>query len=88
MNSFGSEALSIPNIDMAIAVESFKMASKKDSPFYEDLVMTPCRRIDEVRSRELRFIRLEEDKEIQKMSNLPSFYDHPNRKSDSSAQRS
>ena len=88
MNRFGREALSIPNIYMAIAVEAFKMCLKKDSPFYEDLVMTPCRRLDEVRSRALRFIRLEEDKEIQKRSNPPISYDYPNRKVDSLAQRS
>ncbi|XP_023763617.1 uncharacterized protein LOC111912109 [Lactuca sativa] len=27
---------------MATVVEAFKMGLKKDSPFYEDLVMTPC----------------------------------------------
>ena len=88
MNRFGKETLSIPNIDMATAVEAFKMGLKKDSPFYENLIMTPCNRMDEVRSRALRFIRLEEDNEIQKRSNPPSSYDHPNRKADSSAQRS
>ena len=63
MNKFGREALSIPNIDIATAVEAFKMGLKKDFPFYEDLVMTPCKRMDEVKSRTLRFIRPEEDKE-------------------------
>ena len=65
------------------------MGLRKDSLFYEDLVMTPCKRVDEVRSRALRFIRLEEDKEIQRKSSAPTSYDHPNRKSDySSSQRS
>ncbi|XP_023733891.1 uncharacterized protein LOC111881731 [Lactuca sativa] len=73
---------------MATAAEAFKMGLKKDSPFYEDLVMTQCKRMDEVRSRALRFIRLEEEKEIQKRSNPPSSYDHLNRKADSLAQRS
>ena len=40
-NKFGREALSIPNIDMVTAVEAFKMGLRKDSPLYEDLVMTP-----------------------------------------------
>ena len=47
--------------------------------------MTPCKRLDEVRSRALRFIRLEEDKEIQRKSSTPTSYDHPNRKIDSSS---
>ncbi|XP_052621755.1 uncharacterized protein LOC111911050 [Lactuca sativa] len=55
VNMFGREALSIPNVDMATAVEAFKMGLKKESPFYEDLVTTPCKRMDEVRSRALRY---------------------------------
>ena len=47
--------------------------------------MTPCRKLDEVRSRAIRFIRLEEDKEIQRKSSAPTSYDHPNRKTDSSS---
>ena len=70
---------------MAAAVEAFKMGLKKDSPFYEDLVMTPCKKLDEVRSRTIRFIRLEEDKEVQRKSSTPNSYDHPNRKTDSSS---
>uniref|UniRef100_A0A251USD1 Uncharacterized protein n=1 Tax=Helianthus annuus TaxID=4232 RepID=A0A251USD1_HELAN len=50
---------------MATAVEAFKMGLLKDSLFYDDLVMTPCRNLDEVRTRALRFIRLEDDKRIQ-----------------------
>ncbi|KAL4562281.1 hypothetical protein LXL04_034480 [Taraxacum kok-saghyz] len=61
------------------------MGLKKDSLFYEDLVMTPCKKLDEVRSRAIRFIRLEEDKEIQRKSSAPTSYDHPNRKTDSSS---
>lgn len=80
VNRFGGEALSIPNINMENAVEAFKMGLKTDSPFYKDLIMTPCRRTDEVRSTALRFIRLEEEKKIQKRSKPPSSYDHPNRK--------
>ncbi|MER8245125.1 hypothetical protein, partial [Acinetobacter baumannii] len=47
--------------------------------------MTPCKKLDEVRSWAIRFIRLEEDKEIQRKSNAPTSYDHPNRKTDSSS---
>ena len=65
MSRFGKKTLDILNLDMATVVETFKMGLKKYSLFYEDLVMTPCKRLDEVRSRAFRFIRLEEDKEIQ-----------------------
>ncbi|KAL7586986.1 hypothetical protein Lser_V15G37217 [Lactuca serriola] len=88
VNRFGREALSIPKINMATAVEAFKMGLRKDSPFYEDLVMTPCKRLDEVRCRALRFIRFEEDREIQKRSNPSDQYENPNRKPESSTQRS
>ncbi|XP_023767595.3 uncharacterized protein LOC111916202 [Lactuca sativa] len=39
---------------MVYAVEAFKMGLRKDSLFYEDLMMTPCKRLDEVRCRALR----------------------------------
>ncbi|KAJ0726239.1 hypothetical protein HanPI659440_Chr12g0468041 [Helianthus annuus] len=41
------------------------MGLLKDSQFYDDFVMTPCRNLDEVRTRALRSIRLEDDKRIQ-----------------------
>ena len=64
------------------------MGLRKDSPFYEDLVMTPCKRLDEVRCRPLMFIMLEEDREIQKRRNPSDQYENPNRKFESSTQRS
>ncbi|KAF5785840.1 putative retrotransposon gag domain-containing protein [Helianthus annuus] len=65
ITKFSKESLDIPNLDMATAVEAFKMGLLKDSLFYDDLVMTPCGNLDEVRTRALRFIRLEDDKRIQ-----------------------
>ncbi|KAF5773503.1 putative retrotransposon gag domain, aspartic peptidase domain superfamily [Helianthus annuus] len=65
ITKFSKESLDIPNLDVATAVEAFKMGLLKDSLFYDDLVMTPCRNLDEVRTRALRFIRLEDDKRIQ-----------------------
>ncbi|KAJ0525835.1 putative retrotransposon gag domain, aspartic peptidase domain superfamily [Helianthus annuus] len=65
ITKFSKESLDIPNLDMATAVEAFKMGLLKDSLFYDDLVMTPCRNLDEVRTRALRFIQLEDDKRIQ-----------------------
>lgn len=45
---FKREVLDIPNLDVAIVVEAIKMGLKKDSPFHADLVMTPCKKLDEV----------------------------------------
>lgn len=88
VSRFGNEGLNIPNFYRAIVVDPFKMGLEKDSPFYEDFIMTPCRKVNEVRSRAVRFIRLEEDMEIQERTNSPSSNDNPNRKVDSLAQRS
>ncbi|KAJ0874581.1 putative retrotransposon gag domain, aspartic peptidase domain superfamily [Helianthus annuus] len=73
ITKFSKESLDIPNLDMATAVEAFKMGLLKDSLFYDDLVMTPCRNLDEVRTRALRFIRLEDDKRIQERQVGSSF---------------
>jgi hypothetical protein len=62
---FGRESLDIPNLDIATSVEAFKIGLLKDSRFCDDLVMNPCRNLDEVRTRALMFIRLEDDKRIQ-----------------------
>ncbi|XP_076943126.1 uncharacterized protein LOC143613252 [Bidens hawaiensis] len=58
---FSKEALDIPNRDVAAAIEALKMGLKKDSHFYNDFVMTPCRNLNEVRNRALRYIRLEDN---------------------------
>ncbi|XP_076945345.1 uncharacterized protein LOC143616391 [Bidens hawaiensis] len=67
---------------MAAAVEALKMGLKKDSPVYDDLVMTPCRNLDEVRNRALRYIRLKDDKKAHGNLIIPK-YESTNRKSDS-----
>ncbi|XP_076954024.1 uncharacterized protein LOC143628275 [Bidens hawaiensis] len=72
LTRFGREALEIPNLDVPIAIEAFKMGLRKDSSFYQDLVMTPCRNFEEVRNRALRFIRLEEDQRIKDQLNTPA----------------
>ncbi|XP_076882880.1 uncharacterized protein LOC143531475 [Bidens hawaiensis] len=79
---FSREALDIPNLNMAATVEALKMGLKKDSPFYDDLVMTPCRNLDEVRNRDLRYIRLEDDKKAHGSLIIPK-YESTNRNSDS-----
>ncbi|KAD5802868.1 hypothetical protein E3N88_14228 [Mikania micrantha] len=48
VNKFGRESLDIPNLDITTAVQAFKMGLQRNSPFYDDLVMNPCRNMDEV----------------------------------------
>ena len=50
--------------------------------------MTTCKRSDEVRYWALRFIWIEEDREIQKRSNPSNQYENTNRKAESSTSRS
>ncbi|KAD4180068.1 hypothetical protein E3N88_28659 [Mikania micrantha] len=52
VKKFGRESLDIPNLDITTAVQAFKMGLQRNSPFYDDLVMNPCRNMDEVRNRE------------------------------------
>ncbi|KAK9080783.1 hypothetical protein SSX86_000541 [Deinandra increscens subsp. villosa] len=73
---------------MATAVQAFKMGLKKDSPFYQDNVINPCHRLDEVRHRALRFIRLEEDRKIQEKADVVPGYGSSNRKLEPSHSRS
>ncbi|XP_076949747.1 uncharacterized protein LOC143622509 [Bidens hawaiensis] len=83
VSKYSKEALEIPNLDVAMAVQAFKMGLKKDSSFYEDLVMNPCKNLDEARNRDLRFIKLEEDRRIQQRMDDSNSYNNLNRKSDS-----
>lgn len=78
--------LDIPHLDVTTTVEDFKIRQKKDSPFYEDLVMSLCKELNEVKSRTLIFISLDEDKKIYKR--MKTSYDHPNRKNKSSSEKS
>src|ERR1043165_9021162 len=70
-------------MDVTMAVQAFKMGLQRDSSFYQELVMNPCRNLDEVRNRALRFIRLEDNKKLQERIETSSRYNDPNRKSTS-----
>ncbi|KAJ0898693.1 putative retrotransposon gag domain-containing protein [Helianthus annuus] len=84
VNKFSRESLDIPHLDVATSVQAFKMGLQRDSQFYQDLVMNPCRNLDEARNRALRYIRLEDDKKMQEKMNASSTYESTNRKSESS----
>lgn len=63
---FGREALNILHLEVVTVVEAYKTGLEIESQFYEDLVITTCMKVNEVRNMALRFIRLEEDKLMQK----------------------
>lgn len=46
LSRFKNEALNIPYLEVETVVGVLNMGPKKDSPFYEDLMMTPCRKLD------------------------------------------
>ncbi|KAI3695247.1 hypothetical protein L1987_78239 [Smallanthus sonchifolius] len=73
VSKFGRESLDIPNLDVATAVQAFKMGLKKDSQFYEDLVMNPCRNLDEVKNRALRVNAVEDDEEEEEYPKLSEY---------------
>lgn len=85
VNRFRKKVLDNPHLDIETALKSFKMGLKRDFPFYEDLIMTPCKKLEEFINRSLRFIRLDEFLKIQKSTNTS--YNHPNRKNESSSQK-
>lgn len=81
------KVLDICNVDVTTTIEAFKMGLKNDSSFYEDRVMTPCKRLDEVTNIVLKFLRWEEDGKIQKRFHMPTSYDNPNRKVEAPSQK-
>nr|XP_043612739.1 uncharacterized protein LOC122584746 [Erigeron canadensis] len=61
MTKFTKESLNIPNLDMLTAVQALQRGLHQGFKFQEDLIMTPCRNLDEAKARATRFIRLEEN---------------------------
>nr|XP_043619697.1 uncharacterized protein LOC122591496 [Erigeron canadensis] len=66
---------------MLTAIQALQRGLHKGSKFQEDLIMTPCRNLDEVKARATRFIRLEENELTTSKLDALS-YDRPNRKAE------
>nr|XP_043619741.1 uncharacterized protein LOC122591543 [Erigeron canadensis] len=81
MTRFTKESLNIPKLDMLTAIQALQRGFHKGSKFQEDLIMTPCRNLDEAKVRAARFIRLEEN-ELTTLKLDALSYDHPNRKAE------
>nr|XP_043639297.1 uncharacterized protein LOC122610367 [Erigeron canadensis] len=81
MTRFTKESLNIPKLDMLTAIQALQRGLHKGSKFQEDLIMTPCRNLDEAKARATRFIRLKENELTTSKVDALS-YDRPNRKAE------
>nr|XP_043630041.1 uncharacterized protein LOC122601339 [Erigeron canadensis] len=50
MTRFTKESLNIPKLDMLTAIQALQKGLHKGSKFQEDLIMTPCRNLDEAKA--------------------------------------
>nr|XP_043615187.1 uncharacterized protein LOC122587161 [Erigeron canadensis] len=75
------ESLNIPKLDMLTAIQVWQRGLHKGSKFQEDLIMTPCRNLDEAKARAARFIRLEENELTTSKLDALS-YDRPKQKAE------
>ncbi|XP_076949750.1 uncharacterized protein LOC143622513 [Bidens hawaiensis] len=69
VSKLSKEALEIPNLDVSTAVQAFKMCLKKDTSFYEDLVMN----LDEARNRALRVNVVDDNGDDESYPNLNDY---------------
>ncbi|XP_074297145.1 uncharacterized protein LOC141627829 [Silene latifolia] len=61
LNRFNKEKVSIPTCDIATAIQAFRRGLHQDSQLYKDLTMHPCTTFEEVQSKAIAVMRLEED---------------------------
>ncbi|XP_074314617.1 uncharacterized protein LOC141649844 [Silene latifolia] len=61
LNRFNKEKVSIPRCDIATAIQAFRRGSHCDSQLYKELTMHPCTTFEEVQSKAIAVMRLEED---------------------------
>ncbi|XP_074283594.1 uncharacterized protein LOC141608136 [Silene latifolia] len=61
LNRFNKEKVSIPRCDIATAIQAFRRGLHQDSQLYKDLTMHPCTTFEEVQSKAIAVMRLEED---------------------------
>ncbi|XP_074301009.1 uncharacterized protein LOC141632355 [Silene latifolia] len=60
-SGFNKEKVSIPRCDIATAIQAFRQGLHQDSQLYKDLTMHPCTTFEEVQSKAIAVMRLEED---------------------------
>ncbi|XP_074278374.1 uncharacterized protein LOC141601965 [Silene latifolia] len=61
LNRFNKEKVSMPRCDIATAIQAFRRGLHQDSQLYKELTMHPCATFEEVQSKAIAVMRLEED---------------------------
>ncbi|XP_074301186.1 uncharacterized protein LOC141632545 [Silene latifolia] len=61
LNRFNKEKVAIPRCDIATAIQAFHRGLHQDSNLYKDLTKHPCTTFEEVQSKAIAVMRLEED---------------------------
>ncbi|XP_074300130.1 uncharacterized protein LOC141631344 [Silene latifolia] len=61
LNRFNREKVAIPRCDIATAIEAFRQGLHQDSDLYKDLTKYPCTTFEEVQTKAIAVMRLEED---------------------------
>ncbi|XP_074302957.1 uncharacterized protein LOC141637297 [Silene latifolia] len=61
LNRFNKEKVAILRCDIATAIQAFRRELHQDSDLYKDLTKHPCTTFEEVQSKAIDFMRLEED---------------------------
>nr|XP_043615873.1 uncharacterized protein LOC122587773 [Erigeron canadensis] len=84
MTRFTKESLNILKLDMLTVIQALQRGLHLGSKFQKDLIMTPCRNLDEAKARAARFIGLEENELTTAKLDALS-YDRPNHRTDTPA---
>ncbi|XP_074314745.1 uncharacterized protein LOC141649981 [Silene latifolia] len=61
LNRFNREKVAIPRCDIATAIEAFRQGLRQESDLYKDLTKYPCTTFEEVQTKAIAVMRLEED---------------------------
>ncbi|XP_074305013.1 uncharacterized protein LOC141639942 [Silene latifolia] len=61
LNRFNREKVAIPRCDIATVIEAFRQGLRQDSDLYKDLTKYPCTTFEEVQTKAIAVMRLEED---------------------------
>ncbi|XP_074266973.1 uncharacterized protein LOC141590268 [Silene latifolia] len=61
LNRFNKEKVAIPICDITTAIQAFRRGLHQDSDLYKDMTKHPCTTFEEVQSKAIAVIRLEED---------------------------
>ena len=58
--------ISIPQLNLKVAMEAFRLGLGMDDPLYRELTMCPRQDFEAVQAKTMAFIRLEEDREARR----------------------